>query len=136
MKSRSTFKKVIKIITILIVICILCALGWFMLFNYSFAKWTDYEYLTTLKTNDTKYDIILEVSHPPFPPDTAVYLKIICKDNSNGRERKYTELKFSVPKKGKWVWITEETPEKCLLVFNSSHGQNTIELVWRDIFGK
>ena len=132
MKSRKL--RIIRNVVIAVgsTIAVLAAL--LLLIKSEMERWSDYEYYKTFGTADGGHDIVLYKSYPPFPPDNAFKLKIVCKDNSSGKEVKQGEFRFNTPKNGEWFTLEEDTLQKCDFVLHHSHGDEKIELVWGEIF--
>ncbi|MCM1165005.1 MAG: hypothetical protein NC299_14500 [Lachnospiraceae bacterium] len=118
----------------LIIVCTAAVLAGLLLgFKAAMEKWTDYEHYKTFSASDGGYDVELFVSYPPFPPNNALRFKMVCRDNSSGKEVKQGEYRFSVPKNGEWFSL-EENASGAVFVFHNQTRDERVELVWEDMF--
>ena len=130
-------KKPIKIIVVSVIS--LCALGvliYGILSAVFYSNWSSYDYYRSFETANGMYDVVLDKSYPLLPPDTVLRFKIKCRENASGKEVKYTEFRFSVPKDNtvEWFEFEEVNSEKAKLIVNSFHEQEVYEFNWNDIF--
>lgn len=132
MKSRKI--KIIRNAAVAVGCTIAVMAALLLIFKASMEKWSDYEYYKTFSTVDKGHDIVLYKSYPPFPPDSVLKFKIVCKDNSTGKEVNQGEVRFSVPKNGDWFSFEEDTPQGCVFVFHHQTHDERLELSWADIF--
>lgn len=132
MKSRKL--KLIRnaVVAIGCTIAVLTAL--LLIVKAEMERWSDYEYYKTFSTADKGHDIVLYKSYPPFPPDSVLKFKIVCKDNSTGKEVNQGEFRFSVPKKGEWFSLEEDTPKGCVFILHHQNRSEMLELLWEDMF--
>lgn len=99
-------------------------------------KWSDYEYYETYTTADKAHDIDLYVSYPFFHEwDVSARrrYKIVCKDNSNGREVEYAEFDFE-PCKGCKCSFENDDGQKCTISVFDCSGFRSFDIVWSEIF--
>lgn len=132
MKSRKL--RIIRNITIAVVCTVAVLTALLLLVKAETERWSGYEYYKTFSTTDKRHDIVLYKSYPPFPPDSVLKFKIVCKDNFSGKEFKKGEFRFSVPKKGEWFSLEEDTPQGCVFVLHHQTRDEPIRLLWGDMF--
>lgn len=127
MKKKSIWRARIIIAAILIVIFG----GLFLLIKY---KYSDYEYCKTFTTADKAHDIVLYHSVPLyFPLNDIDKYRIVCVDNSSGRETEYTGFDFE-PCKGCGFSLEKDDGQKCTFVVSDCSGFRDFDIVWSDIF--
>lgn len=101
-----------------------------------FFKWSDYEYYKTYTTADEAHSIVLYRSVTPsfslLPGGRRKY-KLVCKDNSDGREVEYTEFIFK-PCKGCGCSLENDDGQKCTFVVSDCSGFRDFDIVWSEIF--
>ena len=132
MKSRKL--RIIRNVVIAVGCTIAVLAAILLLIKADMERWSDYEYYKTFGTADGGHDIVLYKSYPPFPPDSALKLKIVCKDNSSGKEVKQGEFRFNIPKNGEWFSVEEDTPQGCVFVLHNQTHDETLDLSWGEIF--
>lgn len=132
MKNRKL--KLIKISAIAASCVIAVVTALLLIVKLEMERWSDFEYYETFSTTDKAHDIVLYISYPPLPPNNRLKFKMICKDNSSGKEVKQEEFSFSVPQNEDWFTMKEDASQKCDFILHHSYGDEKIELVWGDIF--
>ena len=132
MKKNKIF---IRIIFITLLLCILGTGTYLGLLSYAF-RWSDWEALTEISTDDGLRTVILFASYPPLPPNYNIRIKVVCRDNVLKKECEYKVCGFSVPDDNDVIWfeLKEVDENKAKFILNHSYGQETITLVWQDIF--
>lgn len=133
--NTTTVKKIVKISAGVVTLCALCFFGSILAFYISF-RWTDYEKHCSFSTSDGKYDVIIEISYPPFPPNDNLHIKIVCRDNISEQEIEYTKFTFAVPEERniEWFEFEEISSEKAKLISNSFYAQEIYVFSWQEIF--
>lgn len=115
---------------ILIVITVICG-GFFLLDKIAYGN---YEYYKTYTTADKAHDIVLYKSESVFfSLNERVKYKMICKDNSSGKEVKYTTFDFK-PCKGCGCSLEDDDGQKCVFYVSDYSGYRKFDLVWNEIF--
>lgn len=127
MKKKSLRRARIIIAAILIVIFG----GLFLTSKY---KYSDYEYCETFTTADKAHDIVLYHSVPLLYPlnDNEKY-RIVCVDNSSGRETEYMEFDYERCI-GCHISLEKDDGQKCTFVVSDSSGFRNFDIVWSEIF--
>ena len=97
--------------------------------------WNGYEYYKTYTTADNAHDIVLYASSPVFDPFMTFRkkYKIVCVDNSNGKEVEYKEF-VSEPCKGGGFFLKDVDAEQCKFNVSDADGTSEFYLVWSEIF--
>lgn len=97
--------------------------------------WSGYEYCKTYTTADNAYDIVLYDSSPVFDPFMTFRkkYKMVCVDNSDGREVEYKEF-VSKPCKGGGFFLKDVDAEQCKFYVSDADGTSEFYLVWSEIF--
>ena len=94
-----------------------------------------YEYSKTYTTADNAHDIVLYSASPlisSFLNDSTKY-KMVCRDNSDGKEVEYTEFVFK-PCKGCGISLEDDDAEQCTFYVSDYSGTRKYDLVWNEIF--
>ena len=97
--------------------------------------WGGYEYSKTYTTADNVHDIVLYSASPlisSFLNDRTKY-KMVCIDNSDGKEVEYTEF-VSEPCKGGGFSLENDYAERCTFYVSDADGTRKFDLVWNEIF--
>lgn len=130
MKKKSIWRARIIIAAILILIFG----GLFLFFMTSKDKYGDYEYYEAFTTADKAHDIVLYKSAPLLYPlnDNEKY-RIVCVDNSSGRETEYAEFDFE-PCKGCGFSLKKDDGQKCSFVVSDCSGFRDFDIEWSEIF--
>lgn len=115
---------------ILIVVTVICG-GLFLLSKIAYSN---YEYSKTYTTADKAHDIVLYQSKPLFfPLEERVKFKMVCKDNSGGKEVEYATFDFK-PCKGCGCSLEKDDGQKCVFSIDDYNGYRSFDLVWSEIF--
>ena len=97
--------------------------------------WRGYEYSKKYTTADNAHDIVLYSASPLISSllnDRTKY-KMVCRDNSDGKEVEYTEFVFK-PCKGCGFALENDDGKKCTFYVDDSGGARKFDLVWNEIF--
>ena len=97
--------------------------------------WRGYEYSKTYTTADNAHDIVLYKAEPLISSclnDSSKY-KMVCRDNSDGKEVEYTEFVFN-PCKGCGFALENDGAEQCTFYVSDAEGTRKFDLVWNEIF--
>lgn len=95
---------------------------------------SDYEHIKTFTTADNAHKISLYASYPTAPTNARATIKMVCSDNSTGKEIELEKFELVIPKSGKVFSLENDTAQGCSVIVHDHRGDNTMELVWSEIF--
>ena len=130
---RGLKKKTLKIIIILGAFFFAVAAASFLLIYNLFFKWSDYEYYKTYTTADEAHNIVLYKSETPSSLWYKTKYKMVCEENSGGREVEYKEFYFE-PCKGCGFSLNNDDGQKCTFWVSDCSGERKFDIVWSKIF--
>lgn len=127
---RGMTKKKLKIAVIVSAVIVIAAVL-VMVFVF---KPSDYEHIKTFTTADNAHKIVLYASYPTAPTNARATIKMVCSDNSTGKEIELEKFELVIPKSGKVFSLENDTAQGCSVIVHDHRGDNTMELVWSEIF--
>lgn len=93
-----------------------------------------YELVKSFTTADNAHEIALYASYPTAPTNARATVKVVCTDNSTGKEVEWEKFELVIPKTGELFSLENDTADGCGLVVHDHRGDKTIRLVWNEIF--
>lgn len=93
-----------------------------------------YELVKSFTTADNAHQIALYASYPTAPTNARATVKVVCTDNSAGKEVEWEKFELVIPKTGELFSLEDDTADGCGLVVHDHRGDKTISLVWNEIF--
>ena len=93
-----------------------------------------YELVKSFTTADNAHKIALYASYPTAPTNARATVKVVCTDNSAGKEVEWEKFELVIPKTGELFSLEDDTADGCGLVVHDHRGDKTIRLVWSEIF--
>lgn len=93
-----------------------------------------YELVKSFTTADNAHQIALYASYPTAPTNARATVKVVCTDNSAGKEVEWEKFELVIPKTGELFFLENDTADGCDLVVHDHRGDKTIRLVWSEIF--
>lgn len=93
-----------------------------------------YELVKSFTTADNAHKIALYASYPTAPTNARATVKVVCTDNSAGKEVEWEKFELVIPKTGELFSLENDTADGCSLIVHDHRGDKTIRLVWSEIF--
>lgn len=93
-----------------------------------------YELVKSFTTADNAHEIALYASYPTAPTNARATVKVVCTDNSAGKEVEWEKFELVIPKTGELFSLENDTADGCSLIVHDHRGDKTIRLVWSEIF--
>lgn len=93
-----------------------------------------YELVKSFTTADNAHQIALYASYPTAPTNARATVKVVCSDNSAGKEVEWEKFELVIPKTGELFSLENDTADGCSLIVHDHRGDKTIRLVWSEIF--
>lgn len=132
--KRNKTKVIIRVIAIMLLLCILGISIYLGLLSYAFG-WSDWTPIKELSTADGNYSVVLYKSDSMAAMGYHLKIKAICRDNISKKECEYKVFDFSVPDDNNVTWFAlKEIDDGAIMIINHSYGQETMKLIWEDIF--
>lgn len=97
-------------------------------------KPSGYEHIKTFNTADNVHKISLYASYPTAPTNARATVKVVCSDNSAGKEVEWEKFELVIPKTGEMFSLENDTADGCSLIVHDHRGDKTISFVWNEIF--